>query len=260
MGVCPMNQAKGVLFAFCENRALRAMLRGVASDLGLLFFLLPSLRDVEDLLRTSQPGVLVIQINSVSDAPLALMNQANTAAKIPVILVANELDGEAKGRALRGGAIACMDLAEAMSSLVLVLENFLAHFLPPGSNYVRQAPRTLPVCGQFTLSVPEYLLSDGRQRTRLPTIPGALLECLAAHPNLLVGQSELIRAAWGGELDATANALHQQMHRLREVLVECGLAENLKCLRGRGYVLEVPEPSLTVYWIGSTPISVHLEV
>ena len=158
--------------------------------------------------------------------------------------MANELDAEAKGRALRGGAIVCMDLTEAMSNLVLVLENFLVHFLPPGSKTVRNASRTLPICEQATLSVPEYLLSDGRQRTRLPSIPGALLECLAAHPNLVVGQSQLIQAAWGHELDATANALHQQMHRLRGVLVEFGLAENLKCLRGRGYVLEVPKPRL----------------
>jgi DNA-binding response OmpR family regulator len=160
--------------------------------------------------------------------------------KIPIILVAERPHDSATADAIRSSAIACLGPKEAMQTLVFLVENVAANLLR-GAQSRYASKRVLVVSDRVTLTVPDHCMTDGQYETRLPLIPGALLERLASHPNELVVFSDLIRAAWGRAEDASVNALHQQICRLREMLSQYGIPARLQSMRGRGYMLSVPE-------------------
>jgi DNA-binding response OmpR family regulator len=63
-----------------------------------------------------------------------------------------------------------------------------------------------------------------------------LLEALLQRPGKVVSKLQLVRAVYGGEANATTNAIEQQVFRLRQKLEQFQVT--IKTIRGLGYCLQ----------------------
>lgn len=241
-----MDGTRGTLVVCCQYRALRTLLRGVAGDLDMGFRPVQGIDEVRSLLGTvSPPALLVMGVSAACREHLSLLREAQGEFGVQTVLVVENMDESIRNDATRSGATACLDLEEAMESLIFLLENIVTGMLPRDDTVSRAGiKRVLTLADQVTLSVPGYWVRDGQRETRLPPILGSLLGCLASHPNDLVSFSHLLQAGWGCENGATINALHQQIHQLRERLLEHGISEHVQSVRGQGYMLRTFESLL----------------
>ena len=225
-----MYKVQGTLIAYCENRALRALLRGAAPDSGLEFREVSSLEEARRHLGLSCPALLIVGVAEIHEEHLALVRDAGTVYKVPAIVVVEGSDESTMDEAIKSGAIACLGFEDAMRTLVFLVDNVVRDALLVTSDRER---RILSVSDQVALTTPDYCLTDGQYETHMPPIPGTLLKCLALHPNDLVPFDDLIQAAWGRSGAATVNVLHQQVYRVRAMLSEYGVAGQIKSVRGR---------------------------
>ena len=134
--------------------------------------------------------------------------------------------------------MSCLTLDQAMDSFGLILKSILRN-LDSSTPNALQAKKVFPVGDELMLLIPDHVLTDGHMDTKLPGIPGRLLEYLAAHPGEILPATDLKRVGWGVQAGVSHAVLHQQMYVLREILDIYGARWRMESFRGRGYSLDV---------------------
>lgn len=220
-----------------EIGTLKTLLLGVAAELDMEFCEIPSsLSAMRELTAKRMQSVLVIGAKDVCQAALDLIKGVEAISKAPPLLVVTKnLSDESRARAYQAGAMQCFSLDEAVGSLAAVVKSIVNHLYGDDS-----AAGLWQLGNDYTLTAPDYIVSNGTVVTKLTVIQGRLLQCLASKPNQLVTYPELMKYAWGRPEFASVNNLHQQMFRLRSALDQ-GVVSSITCVRGRGYRFAFPE-------------------
>jgi len=219
------------LATLSENQALRDLVRGTAVNLDMTFRDVPSLEVLgcEPFCR-----IIVVYSESLTTSLVPFLEAAATVSTTWMIVVLEVSTEKDLSRAVQAGAVACLSLSQAMQVLPYLLRNILrgTSFNPA---YCSDA---IQLSADTVLEISQHVVSSGERRGRLPPIPGKLLECLASRANRVVSTTDLKQHAWGTVMGVTDHALHQQISHLRDRLAEFGLHRKLRCLRGRGYMLD----------------------
>jgi DNA-binding response OmpR family regulator len=208
------------------------LLRGTAANLNLEFREMSGLEEIRGF-RGIAPSVVVIAAPDLANRLLSDIKSAASVGMVWPVVVIPGVTSQGGIRAMEAGAICCFDSAQAMAVLAYLVRNLL--------RFVRHEedamPKELPIALDVTLRIPEYILTNRHQSSHLTPVAGRLLECLVSHAGTLVPPEELKRAAWGSTKGAENHTLHQQVHRLRTLLMKYDIGDRLRCLRGKGYIL-----------------------
>jgi DNA-binding response OmpR family regulator len=161
-------------------------------ELQLTFYEATSAEDTCRKLRES-PAIVVWEEESLSPTYLSTATAvAESGARL--VLVLGHLSHGDVAKAVRAGALACMEFDEALQGLAYLISNLAAD-----TSYSEElvAMDTVIIAERYTFSTFDYVLSDGQRRVDLPPVLGRVLVLLASHQNQLVSSRDLIRAGWG---------------------------------------------------------------
>ena len=95
--------------------------------------------------------------------------------------------------------------------------------------------------GRFRFDRVSGTVHAGSAHATLTRNEAIVLERLLVARNRLVTKDELARALWGGGDYIDDNALQVNVGRLRRALEDVGIADAIRTVRGRGYLLEAED-------------------
>ena len=227
-----MGMSRSMLACWGGSPPLLDLVTGTAANLNLEFCEFSSIEQVRAL-RGADPSIVVMAVPALSESLLATLKSASSLSRTWFIVVMINASSQDEDRVIEAGAVACFDPSQTMTRLAYLIRNLLKCARSRTDGMLTE----LRVSDDVTLRIPEYAICDGQRSRDLTPITGRLLECLAMRTDKLTPSDELKRFAWGALNGVEDHALHQQMRRLREALIEFGIDGSLRCLRGRGYVL-----------------------
>ncbi len=99
--------------------------------------------------------------------------------------------------------------------------------------------RTLVRVGELFIDLREGRVTLGGKAARLTSLECQILVCLAQRRGQVVNHKVLSQEAWGCESGVESNAIWIALHRLRAKIG----TDYISCFKGRGYLLQAPEPA-----------------
>ena len=225
-----MSGVRLTLVSRTASPVLRDLVRGIAANLGLTFHERLSLgEDPCDVLCE----IVVVTAERISEELLKAIRAASTFPGVWHVVVVPDLSTSTAIGAAESGVLLCLEPSQATALLPHLVRNIFRGL----ERNLAQMPERLMISDTTFFSTKDHLLASRSHETYLSPIPGRILQRLALHPNKVVPHDELMEAGWGTRTGVTEHALHVRMHCLRETLSEFGLERNLRCIRGRGYML-----------------------
>lgn len=87
----------------------------------------------------------------------------------------------------------------------------------------------------------KHRVSRGGTNLELTNREYALLEFFLRHPNEIVTRTQLSEHVWEAAFDTFSNVIDVHIARLRQKINDGFSQKLLETVRGRGYILQIPE-------------------
>jgi len=100
---------------------------------------------------------------------------------------------------------------------------------------------TVLTAGDLQIDTLKHKVSRGGKELDLTNREYALLEFFLRHPNEVVTRTQLSEHVWEADFDTFSNVIDVHIARLRQKINDGFPLKLLDTVRGRGYVIQIPE-------------------
>jgi DNA-binding response OmpR family regulator len=100
---------------------------------------------------------------------------------------------------------------------------------------------TVLTAGDLQIDTLKHRVSRGGKELDLTNREYALLEFFLRHPNEVVTRTKLSEHVWEADFDTFSNVIDVHIARLRQKINDGFSPKLLETVRGRGYILQIPE-------------------
>jgi DNA-binding response OmpR family regulator len=100
---------------------------------------------------------------------------------------------------------------------------------------------TVLTAGDLQIDTLKHRVSRGGKELDLTNREYALLEFFLRHPNEVVTRTKLSEHVWEADFDTFSNVIDVHIARLRQKINDGFSLKLLETVRGRGYILQIPE-------------------
>lgn len=189
-----------------------------------------SFTTVETEIPALHPDLVVLDVNLPGKSGYDLCKNLKVKSSFPVLILT-----------------ARDTLADELTALGLGADDFLTKPCHPDRLLARtrrllqtwHRMRAFLSVGPLVLDTDAYKLTCRDRVLLLTETEGKLLKLLMEHYPAAVEKEKLFFSVWGTSEFIDENILPVNMSRLRKNLAEIGLADAIRNIRGKGYVLEV---------------------
>ena len=100
---------------------------------------------------------------------------------------------------------------------------------------------TVLAAGDLRMDALKHRVLRGEKNIDLTNREYALLEFFLRHPNEIVTRTKLSEHVWETDFDTFSNVIDVHIARLRQKINDGFSLKLLETVRGRGYILQIPE-------------------
>lgn len=174
------------------------------------------------------PDLIVLDLNLPNESGFQICRRMKNKSSFPILVLTSRDQLKDEIQALKLGADEYLTKPFRKERLLARIKNLLRRY---------EGRANLLERNNFLLDRNTYTLYIDGNSVVLPLNQGKLLEALLIADSTIVTKEELSMALWGTTEFIDGNALQVNMTRLRKVMKEVGMVQQIETVRGMGYRL-----------------------
>ncbi len=203
---------------------------------GMVALIVEDFTRVKEAFCSSQPDLVVLDINLPKFDGYYWCRQIRTLSKVPIIFVSARDQDVDQVRALESGGD---DYISKPFNLELAIAKINSLLRRTYGEYAVSKPLDVLAIGDVVINRADSSASRGDVRVELTAKELELLWILAQRNGTIVSREELLDVLWDDEEFVDDNTLTVNVSRLRRRLDELGLGQAIETRRGQGYRLSL---------------------
>lgn len=174
------------------------------------------------------PDLIVLDLNLPNESGFQICRRMKNKSSFPILVLTSRDQLKDEIQTLKLGADEYLTKPFRKERLLARIKNLLRRY---------EGRANLLERNNFLLDRNTYTLYIDGNSVVLPQNQGKLLEALLIADSTIVTKEELSMALWGTTEFIDENALQVNMARLRKVMKEVGMVQQIETVRGMGYRL-----------------------
>lgn len=174
------------------------------------------------------PDLILLDLNLPNESGFQISKRIKNKSSFPILVLTSRDQLKDEIQALKLGADEYLTKPFRKERLLARIKNLLRRY---------EGRANLLERNNFLLDRNTYTLYIDGNSVVLPQNQGKLLEALLVADSTIVTKEELSMALWGTTEFIDENALQVNMTRLRKVMKEVGMVQQIETVRGMGYRL-----------------------
>ena len=186
---------------------------------------------VEDILKI-QADLLLLDINLPYTDGEFICKEIRKTSNVPIIMVTSRDSEMDELLSLNYGADQYVTKPYNIQILLAKIVGLLKRNQNAGNN-----PDKID-CGEFVLNTAGRIIEKEDNKVELTKNEYKILEYLVIHRQQVISRDEIMDYLWESEEFVDDNTLNVNIKRLRMILEELGLTDQIETRRGQGYLLK----------------------